>query len=366
MKVMKKISYEPDGNDEAGDVFRKSDVTTIARLMCENGKTFIYKNAYIATNVSMMIWSIFYHSWLGFIFLMWSNAIWIRSDQRGKMMNSSPFLVFYAMTLLVIHYIYGIPFTDDELPTTIKGINMQQIGLIKYEHYSGVHLLMKSFLTLPFWFTMRILIQEKANSQQKRKIKFKEAAQKILQQKRSNENLKSESLGNFNLILKSIEKFFVFWWMWIINLTLFLIGLNGAQMSLLRITSMCFALTYILMFQLSFHTWLRAMYLFWSSLILYSMGALIMIYAYQFDDFPNIPWQTEIGLRKYQTGELFIKLLPYTLVIIMTGLQINYFHLRFWKYFEVTIEPKCVESRATSTDPMEDSVRFKNYFRIKT
>jgi hypothetical protein len=47
------------------------------------------------------------------------------------MMRCSPFLVVYAMFLLLAQYIYGMDLTDVELPDQVKDVNLRQIGFIK-------------------------------------------------------------------------------------------------------------------------------------------------------------------------------------------------------------------------------------------
>lgn len=293
-----------------------------------------------------MIWSIIYHSWLGFVLLIWANVVWIKANKRGYMMISSPFLVIYAVCLLIINYVYGMKFSNDELPPVLNGVNMQQIGLIKYEKYAVIHLLLKSLLTIPFWLTMRTMFQEKLIMKHKR---YEEIMQKIL------EEIDGRKIKTIFLI----KRFCLFGLMWIIVLTFFVIAVNGEDMSLLRIINMSFFLFFVLLFQLCFNTWLRLMRIFWYTLIIYSMTALMIIYVHQFDDFPEFPWlHSEIGLRKYCTRILGIKLLSFTAVIILTGIQINHFHATFLRLFQKT-EHKIGES---STDESQPSVSYYKFY----
>lgn len=68
----------------------------------------------------MMTWSITYHSWLSFVFLLWANVVWMIQDQRSFTLKSSPVLVIYAQILLLAQYIYGMNLTEDELPSTVE------------------------------------------------------------------------------------------------------------------------------------------------------------------------------------------------------------------------------------------------------
>lgn len=81
--------------------------------------------------IILQAWSITYHSWLTFVLLLWSSILWILPNQRHSMMRCSPFLVVYAMFLLLAQYIYGMDLTDVELPDQVKDVNLRQIGFIK-------------------------------------------------------------------------------------------------------------------------------------------------------------------------------------------------------------------------------------------
>jgi len=79
----------------------------------------------------MQAWSITYHSWLTFVLLLWSSILWILPNQRHSMMRCSPFLVVYAIFLLLAQYIYGMDLTDAELPDKVNDVNLRQIGFMK-------------------------------------------------------------------------------------------------------------------------------------------------------------------------------------------------------------------------------------------
>lgn len=79
------------------------------------------------------------------------------------------------------------------------------------------------------------------------------------------------------------------------------------------------------------------MYPFWLTVIGYSVVMLILVYTYQFNNFPEY-WnylhidenlQMDIGLETYETKDLFVRLLTPTFFVIITVLQIHYFHKDF-------------------------------------
>lgn len=66
------------------------------------------------------------------------------------MLRSSPFLVLYAEFLLIAQYVYGMNLTDEELPQTIQGLNLKQIGFEKILYLPVRPLLVKvsTFISL--------------------------------------------------------------------------------------------------------------------------------------------------------------------------------------------------------------------------
>lgn len=345
VKKMKDV-IQPEHEKNLKKPLTRSTVKSLMKVMQTNFNNLFYHNAYIVTNISMMIWSIIYHSWLGFILLVWANVIWIKTNKRENMMKSSPFLVIYAVCLLLINYTYGMKFTDNELPSALTGVNSQQIGLIKYEKYAYIHLFLKSLLTVSFWITMRLMFQEKVIMEHKNTLRFEETIRHLIEEMNNRKNLTTSLLN----------KLCLYGLMWIIVLSLFAIAVNGEEMTLFRIINMCFFLCFVLLFQLYFKMWLKVMGVFWFTLIIYSMAALMSIYVYQFDNFSEFPWQLEIGLRKYQTGILGVKLFSFTAVIILTGIQMNHFHGKFLKLFQNSHPLSVVENGENSTDEKSLSV----------
>ena len=86
------------------------------------------------------------------------------------------------------------------------------------------------------------------------------------------------------------------------------------------------------------------MYSFWITVIGYSVIMLILVYTYQFHNFPKY-WkyylhidedlQKDIGLEKYETKDLFVRLLTPTFFVIITVLQIHYFHKDFLEVTDI-------------------------------
>lgn len=58
-------------------------------------------------------------------------------------MKCSPFIVFYSTFLLLGQYVYSMDLTEEELPTTINGIKISEIGFSKAQELSRWHLIVK-------------------------------------------------------------------------------------------------------------------------------------------------------------------------------------------------------------------------------
>lgn len=69
---------------------------------------------------SSQVWSIVYHSWLTFIFLLFANLLWIIPNQRANMHRFSPLVVTYAIFLLLSQYLYCMNLTEEELPAVSR------------------------------------------------------------------------------------------------------------------------------------------------------------------------------------------------------------------------------------------------------
>ncbi|XP_061378195.1 piezo-type mechanosensitive ion channel component isoform X1 [Danaus plexippus] len=308
----------------------------------------LIRSSYIATTITMMAWSIMFHSWLTFVFLMWANIVWLCQDQRSFMLKTSPVLVLYAMLLLVAQYVYGMNLTESELPSNITEVNLQQIGLGRSSGEPCVPLLIKSLFTCMFWVTLRQRVQElRAKSDQGAPLQLTSLG---------SEERPSRLLSILGDCLRAACARY---WIYVVVIMLFVIGITGERMTIFRIIYMFLFLVFILMFQISWYWWRRLMYVFWITVIIYSMINLILIYIYQFDNFSktietylliNERLQHDLGLEPYHPADLFVKLLTPTLFLIITIMQVHYFH----KDFMALSDPK---TRTNSLAKEPDSGR---------
>ncbi|XP_044316384.1 piezo-type mechanosensitive ion channel component isoform X9 [Drosophila rhopaloa] len=307
---------------------------------------FIYQNSYIFTNILMMAWSIVYHSWLTFVLLLWANVLWMIPNQRKAMMRSSPFIVLYAEALLVAQYIYGMDLNNSELPTKVStaGINLQQIGFerpIENQMRPCVPLIVKTAFVLMFWVTSRQFFKEKRDRRRDSTLADIIAPLQITVGSAGSSYLINDGKKTSKFLKKAgdvIKNLLVRLWIWLLVLVIFLCAITGENMTGFRICYMALFLFFLLVFQSSSKAWVKIMYGFWLFLIFYAMSILILIYTYQFDKFDTY-WndyinvsktlQNDIGLKRYQTKDLFLHLVSPTIIVILTVIQVHYFHKRF-------------------------------------
>ncbi|XP_034474344.1 piezo-type mechanosensitive ion channel component [Drosophila innubila] len=337
---------------------------------------FIYQNSYIFTNILMMAWSIVYHSWLTFVLLLWANVLWMIPNQRKAMMRSSPFIVLYAELLLVAQYIYGMDLNNDELPTKVStaGINLQQIGFerpIENHMRPCVPLIVKTAFVLMFWVTSRQFFKEKRDRRRDSTLADIIAPLQITVGSAGSSYLINDGKKSSKFLKKAgdvIKNLLVRLWIWLLVLVIFLCAITGEDMTGFRICYMALFLFFLLVFQSSSKAWVKIMYGFWLFLIFYAMSILILIYTYQFDKF-DIYWkdylnvsqtlQADIGLKIYETKDLFLHLVSPTIIVILTVIQVHYFHKRFIASLQPQGPSETAHQRHTETTALEPSAPSK-------
>ncbi|CAH1368339.1 unnamed protein product [Tenebrio molitor] len=299
----------------------------------------IIKSSYIATNIIMMAWSITYLSWITFVLLLWANLLWLVPQQRKSMLRSSPFLVIYAWFLLISAYIYSMNLFENELPSTVQGINLAQIGFQKITVLPCNPLLVKCLFTGMFWITLRQYVQERKAERQNNALADMAAPLQVtvgtaavVGNEQDAGSRLMEKIGQY--LRRTLTKF----WIWVVAITLFAVAITGERMTAFRIIYMALFLFFVLTFQISFRAWRKMMFGFWLTVIVFSMAILVMVYTYQFDNFPDywkeylhvpVERQLDIGLEKFSSKQLFVRLVTPTFFVIITVIQLHYFHKDF-------------------------------------
>lgn len=171
----------------------------------------------------------------------------------------------YAEFLLLATYLFGMNLNDNELPSNVdvNGINLPQIGFIKYPHYPIGHILLKSAYTVMFWASLRQMLQERANEKQSTALADMVAPlQLTVGAATAREGIQKKQEKESAFVTKAaklINTFLVKFWIYVVIITLFLCGITGDTMTGFRIVYMALFLIFVLTFQVS---WRFSM--FWS------------------------------------------------------------------------------------------------------
>jgi piezo-type mechanosensitive ion channel component 1/2 len=184
------------------------------------------------------------------------------------MLRSSPFLVAYAEFLLLATYLFGMNLSDDELPANVavSGINLPQIGFIKYLHYPIAPIVVKSAFTVMFWASLRQMLQERAL--ERKSSTFAEMVaplQLTVGAATAREGVQKTEEKESAFVKKAaalINAFLIKFWIFIVVITLFLCGITGTQMTGFRIAYMGLFLSFVLTFQVSLR-----LYIFFNSFL---------------------------------------------------------------------------------------------------
>lgn len=195
-------------------------------------------------------WSIFYHSWFGFVLLIWANLIWILPNHRKTMLRSSPFLVVFAEFLLLSTYLYSMNLRDDELTASFS-----EIGFVKHANYAIGPITLKTAFTCMFWVSLRQMLQESALNEKPSALadihvssslnNETTEAKKVIQKK---PEIADDFVSKAALTIKT---FLMKFWIFIVALTLLLCGVTGEEVTGIRIVYMTMFLIFMLTFQVS-------------------------------------------------------------------------------------------------------------------
>ncbi|XP_023248310.1 piezo-type mechanosensitive ion channel component isoform X2 [Copidosoma floridanum] len=301
----------------------------------------ISHSSYLGTNIIMMTWSIMYHSWSTFVLLLWALILWMVPNKRSSMMKCSKFIVLYTTILILIQYVYSLNLTEEELPNVIFGINMTEVGFNEPPSQSSHwHLVTKCCFLTMFWITMRQYSSEMSRQRRSSTLRDMVAPLHVSVSTAMNNNSHNQAEPEIKSkyvqeVGRLVKKFLVKFWIAAVALMLFISGFVGERMTVFRIIYMTLFLLFIITFQISWVAWKKMLYGFLVTVIGYSVIMLILVYTYQFPQFPeywhqylkiSVDLQRDIGLITYDTKDLFVKLITPTSFVIISVIQIHYFH----------------------------------------
>ncbi|CAC5396646.1 PIEZO1_2 [Mytilus coruscus] len=307
---------------------------------------FVYamKQSYVLALIAMMAWSITFHSWLTFVLLLGACIIWMIPKSRELTLCISPLLVVYGECLLIIQYVFGMNLKT-ELPEVVNGVKLNEVGLKTFP-YPCLQLAVQILFTAMFWLTLRQFMRERKERKYQSGYQLEDVSTTHESQSPSARSFFSfpsrvDSVDGYDSsTMKKIGKYMwsvlAKYWIFVCAVMMLLISIQ--EVVIYRIIYMILFLFFVLTFQLSYRLWRLTMFLFWWIVIIYSMAVLIILYTYQFSDFPMY-WKNgthlsdevlkDIGLEQFNTATLFVKLLTPTSFLIVIILQVHYFHKEF-------------------------------------
>lgn len=316
---MKLLKQKEKSTYSQVDSFTKEEEKAVAWFVIffNVSKEVLSANFHIITILSMMTYSIIFHSWLGFVFLLAANLLWVIPKTHMSMINISPAIVIYAILIIIINYLFDFDLTEEELQFIVNNelyVNASKIGLRTSSTIPIMHLMLKTILMLPCWVTMR---QKYKAGEDGHTVSFKSTLETSLD---INERNKWTT--------PMVRKLLVYAWIWSINLIIFFMAIKGEKMTMIRIINMTFVLAFVAIFQVSFRIWKKVMHTYFFVLIVYSKLLLTIVYVYQFNNFVW-PYDEIIGLFKLQVTTLFLKLIVLSILSVMSGIYLNYLHKIF-------------------------------------
>ncbi|XP_075069388.1 piezo-type mechanosensitive ion channel component 2 [Mixophyes fleayi] len=342
-EISEKKEEEEEGEEMEEEGSEKKENTKVHVMVV--ALQFIMKQSYICALISMMAWSITYHSWLTFVLLIWSCALWMIRDRRKYAMISSPFMVIYGNLLVTLQYIWSI-----DLPLELPEVS----GLL--ERKKPEELASKILFLVTFWLLLRQHLTEQ------NLLKMKEATLseiKVGSQDKEEELQTDEGEGeeDENDIMKvlgnMVMAMFVKYWIYVCGGMFFFVSFEG-KIVMYKIIYMMLFLFCVALYQVHYEWWRRILKYFWMSVVVYTMLVLILIYTYQFKAFPPI-WMNmtglneeklaDLGLERFSLTDLFTRIFIPTSFLLVCILHLHYFHDHFLQLTDL----KAVTSKQDNT-----------------
>ncbi|XP_075441497.1 piezo-type mechanosensitive ion channel component 2 isoform X4 [Ascaphus truei] len=307
---------------------------------------FIMKQSYICALISMMAWSITYHSWLTFVLLIWSCALWMIRDRRKYAMISSPFMVIYGNLLLTLQYIWSIDLRE-ELPEVLGFLERKDPG----------ELASKIIFNVTFWLLLRQHLTEqkalKIHEANLSEIKVGSQEKEEELQEPEEEDDDDDDKDIMKVLGNLVMAMFVKYWIYVCGGMFFFVSFEG-KIVMYKIIYMMLFLFCVALYQVHYGWWRRMLKYFWMSVVVYTMLVLVFIYTYQFKSFPSL-WMNmtgldegklaDLGLETFNLTDLFTRIFIPTSFLLVCILHLHYFHDHFLQLTDL----KAVTSKQDNT-----------------
>uniref|UniRef100_A0A672G497 Uncharacterized protein n=1 Tax=Salarias fasciatus TaxID=181472 RepID=A0A672G497_SALFA len=289
----------------------------------------VQKHSYVSALIIMMVWSITYNNWLTFALLVWSCIIWMMRDRRRYAMMSAPFLAIYGTVLLVLGFLSGLRLSRPEL-------------------YPGLPPAVIVFYNFSFWLMFRQQLTERREEQTINSfflfstvfLRFSCQLSFCLPQPFTRFYTSAEESQPSPLVallISAVKGVLVKYWILFCCSMFFVVSFSG-KVVVYKILYIVLFLFCVVLYQTRYDVWRRVLKTFWAVVVGYSMVVLIAIYMYQFRSvsglFRQIMGMSEDGLRdlgleRYDTVELFARILLPAAFLLACILQLHYFNADF-------------------------------------
>ncbi|XP_008287485.1 piezo-type mechanosensitive ion channel component 2 [Stegastes partitus] len=289
----------------------------------------VQKHSYVSALIIMMVWSITYNNWLTFALLVWSCIIWMMRDRRRYAMMSAPFLAIYGTVLVVLGFLSGLRLSRAELYPGLPPAVIVDFDLNSYHPAPCVHLGAKVFYSFSFWLMFRQQLKERQEEQSMKAESLDDV--KVVPPE------ESQPSPLVAMLISGVKGMLVKYWILFCCSMFFVISFSG-KVVVYKILYIVLFLFCVVLYQTRYDVWRRVLKTFWAVVVGYSMVVLIAIYMYQFRSvsglFRQIMGMSEDGLRdlgleRYDTVELFARILLPAAFLLACILQLHYFNADF-------------------------------------
>ncbi|XP_023661559.2 piezo-type mechanosensitive ion channel component 2-like isoform X2 [Paramormyrops kingsleyae] len=284
---------------------------------------FLMKQSYICALIAMMAWSISYVSWLTFVFLIWSCALWMVRDRRRYAMVSSPFMVLYGNLLIILQYIWSL-----ELMEGVPGLFLKKEVPFR-------ELASKIVCLLSFWLLLRQALTER-----REKLQQESALSGIkvdVPPEGGGDGVNAQEKEIVQVLGSMVMAMFVKYWIYLCGGMFFFVSFEG-RIVMYKIIYMMLFLFGVALYQIHYEWWRRILKYFWMSVVVYTMLVLILVYTFQFDSSVHV-WSNvtgmskekleDLGLEKFSVPALFSRIFIPTSFLLVCILHLHYFHEHF-------------------------------------
>ncbi|XP_031142000.1 piezo-type mechanosensitive ion channel component 2 [Sander lucioperca] len=250
-------------------------------------------------------------------------------DRRRYAMMSAPFLAVYGTVLLVLGFLSGLRLSRAELYPGLPPAVIMDFDLNGYHPAPCVHLGAKVFYSFSFWLMFRQQLKEREEEQSLKEESLDEV--KVVPPE------ESPPSPLVAMLISGVKGTLVKYWILFCCSMFFVISFSG-KVVVYKILYIVLFLFCVVLYQIRYDVWRRVLKTFWAVVVGYSMVVLIAIYMYQFKSvsglFRQIMGMSEEGLRdlgleRYDTVELFARILLPAMFLLACILQLHYFNSDF-------------------------------------